>query len=126
MRDQLLARVPVELREAARQVLEWVSPRMPKVEDIAAYDALHFVWYSLLTKWLVDAGELAEITAATAAVLDVIGRSRVAQLIRDDPRTGNLQAAWRTDRRAAVSLYEQAMADSGYAPPDMEVLTWVR
>lgn len=123
MRDQVVARVPVELREGARQVLEWVSPEDAETDDLAAYDVLHFVWYSLSTKWMADEGELAEITAAAAAVMDGLGRSRVAQLIRD-PRRDMLRAAWRTDRRRAVSLYEQAMAESGYAPPDTEVLTW--
>ncbi|WP_406068570.1 hypothetical protein [Micromonospora sp. NBC_01638] len=123
MRDQVLARVPVELREAARHVLEWVSPEDAEVEDLAAYDVLQFVWYSLPMKWLVDEGDLAGITGAAAAVMDGLGRSRVAHLIRDS-RTDKLQAAWRTNSPDAVSLYEQAMADSGYAPPDTEVLIW--
>jgi hypothetical protein len=58
-RDQVLSRLPVERREPARHVLEWLLPEDDPVEDLAACDVLQFVWYSLPVKWAVDTDELA-------------------------------------------------------------------
>jgi hypothetical protein len=59
-RDQVLSQLPVGLRETARHVLDWLLPEDDLVEDLAAYDVLRFVWYTLPVKWAVDADGLAE------------------------------------------------------------------
>ena len=118
--DQALARVPVALREQARQVLQWLLPEDVPVEDLSANDVLQFVWYTLPVKWGL---ELGDATEATAALLDAVGRPRVAGLIRA-PRTADIQAGWSSDRRAAFQLFSRATADSGYDPPDTDLLAW--
>jgi hypothetical protein len=122
-RDQVLSRLRAELQEPARHVLDWLLPEDDPVEDLAACDVLQFVWYSLPVKWAVDADELAEATEASAAILDAIGRARVSELIRA-PATADIQRRWLAGDRDAVARFRKALADSGYDPPDTDVLAW--
>jgi hypothetical protein len=119
--DQTLARVPVALREPARQVLSWLLPEDAPVEDVCANDVLQFVWYTLPVKWGPE--QLSDATEATAALLDAIGRRRVAGLLRA-PRTAEIQARWSADGSAAFQMFSKATADSGYDPPDTDLLVW--
>jgi hypothetical protein len=122
-RDQVLSQLPVGLRETARHALDWLLPEDDPVDDLAAYDVLRFVWYALPMKWTADADELAEASEATAALLDEVGRARVAGLIRA-PSTAEIHRRWLADDREAVARFTKAMADSGYDPPDTDLLTW--
>jgi len=122
-RAEVLAGVPDGLRLPAGEVLDWVLGQGCPVGEVAGYDMLQFVWYGLPTKWMVDEGELAELTAAAAAVMEAAGRGGVAGVIRSGD-TPVVQRAWRSDRAVAVGLFERAMAGCGYGPPDTELLVW--
>jgi hypothetical protein len=122
-RDQVLSRLPTGLREPARHVLEWLLSEGDPVDDLSAYEVLQFVWYTVPVKWAVDADELAEASESTAAIMDAVGRPRVATLIRSTP-TVEIQRRWLADDRDAVARYTKALADSGYDPPDTDRLAW--
>jgi hypothetical protein len=47
----------------------------------------------------------------------------VAGLIRA-PSTAEIQRRWLAEDREAVARFNKAMADSGYDPPDTDLLTW--
>jgi hypothetical protein len=74
-------------------------------------------------KWAVNADELAEASETTAAILDAVGRPRVVSLIRA-PATAEIQRRWLADDRDAVAPSTKALADSGYDPPDTDLLAW--
>lgn len=122
-RDQVLSRLPAGLRVAARNVLEWLLSEDDRVDDLSGYEVLQFVWYTVPVKWAVDADELAEASEATAAILDAVGRPRVAALIRA-PATTEIQKRWMDNDRDAGARFTKALADSGYDPPDTDLLTW--
>lgn len=123
-REQVVSRLPAGLREAGRHVLEWLlAEDDDRVEDLSGYEVLQFVWYTVPVKWAVDAEELAEVSEATAAILDAVGRARVAALIRA-PATAEIQKRWIDNDRDTVARFTKALADSGYDPPDTDLLAW--
>jgi hypothetical protein len=122
-RDRVLATLPPQQREHAKHVLEWLVDDDDQLSALSSLAVLHFVWYSLPVKWAVDDTELVETAEATAALMDALDRPRVAQLIRS-PRTAEIHQAWQRDDRTAPDRFAKAMADTGYAPLDTDLLTW--
>lgn len=121
--DQLLSRVSPGLRKPARQILRHLLAADATAEDLSAYGMLHFVWYTLPVAWSLDDEAREKATEAAARVMLAAGHPLVAEIIRA-PATATIQAAWANDRDQAIRLYERAMAESGYRPPDTDVLAW--
>jgi hypothetical protein len=111
-------------RDLERQVLDWLSPDERDPASVSQHDAQQLAWYTAPRKWIMPEGELAEVAAACARLLERTGRHRAAAALRG--HTPDVLAGWARSPRHGFVACTRAMRATGVQPPDTPTLTWAQ
>ena len=123
--DVLLARVPEELAEHARAVIDWMVGDVIEFTEVGQADVQRLLWIDLPSRWPTPSTEWLRVAEATAWVFQLAGRPMLAELARSD-ETAEILAAYARSVEDGLLAANAAYARTGTNPPDTDLLTWGR
>jgi hypothetical protein len=123
--DVLLARVPEELVEHARAVIDWLVGDVIEFTEVGQADVQRLLWIDLPSRWSTPASDWLAVAEAAAHVFELAGRPGLAELARSEETTEILTAYARSAEDGLLAA-NAAYARTGTNPPDTDLLTWGR
>jgi hypothetical protein len=123
--DVLLARVPEELAEHARAVIDWLVGDVIEFTEVGQADVQRLLWIDLPSRWPTPSTEWLKVAEATAVVFQLAGRPSLAELARSE-ETAEILAAYARSVEDGLLAANAAYARTGTNPPDTDLLTWGR
>lgn len=122
-RAAILQSLPPGQREPASLALNTLLATEDDINKVLGYHVLHFTWYELPVKWFDPPRDLVEVALGTAAVMRLVGRHHLADMIESN-RTPRLHDLWREDPVRARRLLRESLHATGFDPPSTASLEW--
>ncbi|HEY2765869.1 MAG TPA: hypothetical protein VGJ13_17960 [Pseudonocardiaceae bacterium] len=111
-------------RDLDQQVLGWLSADDRDPASVSRYAVQELAWHTAPRKWIMPPGELPEVAAACARLLEASGRDRAAAVLREG--TPAVLASWAHSPQAGFAAFTRAMQATGVEPPDTPTLDWAQ
>lgn len=94
---------------------------------VTGHGLADFLWYQLPVKWMCPLADKLAIAAGLGALFEALGKPRYAAMCTGPATREVLSAYEQRGRGAGVKAYYQALAATGFAPPDVPgLLRWGR
>jgi hypothetical protein len=123
--DMLLARMPEELVDDARNVVDLLVGDLRDFSEVGQIEIRRFLWILLPVTWGVPSQEWPRVAEAAAQLLGLASRPTLAELARSQ-ETEQVFAAYARSREEGIEAANAAIERTGTNPPDTDLLTWRR
>ncbi|MGW0227764.1 hypothetical protein ACWDWO_05580 [Actinopolymorpha singaporensis] len=123
--DMLLARMPEDLVEDARNVVDLLVGDLRDFSEVGQIEIQRFLWILLPVTWGMPPHEWPRVAEAAAQLLELAWRPTLAGLARSE-ETKQVFGAYARSREEGIEAANAAIERTGTNPPDTDLLTWRR